>query len=259
MSEEAGNRGGVRVLVVPEDGGETRSVRLGRARLRLLIVGAALGLLLLGGMAASWAYLAVRASRAGALAERVAALEEERERIGEIAGRLEEAEERYDRLRDLFGAGAEGEASSSLWLPSGGAAAPAEPSPAGDTGVPSSWPLTERGFVTQPLVPEDEGEHTGVDIAVPSDSYIRAAADGDVVEVDEDPVYGRYVVLEHGGGYRTVYAHASETFVEEGTSVVGRQVLGLTGSTGRSTAPHLHFEILRDGEPVDPLAMVQQP
>jgi murein DD-endopeptidase MepM/ murein hydrolase activator NlpD len=67
------------------------------------------------------------------------------------------------------------------------------------------------------------------------------------------------VVVEHGGGYETVYAHASMILVGRGQVVRRGEVIALSGSTGRSTAAHLHFEILLDGRPVDPLSMVEQP
>jgi murein DD-endopeptidase MepM/ murein hydrolase activator NlpD len=125
--------------------------------------------------------------------------------------------------------------------------------------VPSVWPLTERGFVTRGLHEGLEGEHPGLDVAVASDSYIRASGGGTVVDVGEDAVYGRFVVIEHGDGYSTLYGHASATLVSLGQQVRERQVIALSGSTGRSTGPHLHFEVLVDGEPVDPLTVVQQP
>jgi murein DD-endopeptidase MepM/ murein hydrolase activator NlpD len=103
------------------------------------------------------------------------------------------------------------------------------------------------------------GQHSGVDIAAPTDAYVRAAGPGTVVDVGEDRVYGRFILLEHGGGYRSRYAHASTTFVERGQRVRRNEIIALTGSTGRSTAPHLHFEILMNGDPVDPLTLVDQP
>jgi murein DD-endopeptidase MepM/ murein hydrolase activator NlpD len=125
--------------------------------------------------------------------------------------------------------------------------------------IPTSWPLTERGFVTQPLLEGGAADHPGIDIAVPTGAYIRAAGSGTVWEAGEDPVYGRYLVLDHGQGYRSLYAHTSELFVSAGDVVRRNEVVALSGSSGRSSAPHLHFEILRDGEPVDPLTLVTQP
>jgi murein DD-endopeptidase MepM/ murein hydrolase activator NlpD len=195
------------------------------------------------------------------LEREVAVMSRDRDRVQALVQRLEAIEGQYDNIRRMFGA-ATVERPSDVWLPptSTGAVGRggAEPRRAGPS-VPAAWPLTERGFVTQGLHQGLDGPHPGLDIAVPSDSYIRAAGGGVVSDVGEDPVYGRFVVIDHGQGYTTLYGHASETLVQLGQEVRERQVLALSGSTGRSTGPHLHFEILRDGEPVDPLSMVEQP
>lgn len=250
--------GGVRILLVPEDGGASRSFSLSRRGLRLLAGAAVLTVVLLGAVVGSWWYLAARAARAHELQDRVVTLEGQQARIGALAARLRQVEDRYDRIRTLFGSDT-AEIPSYVWLPSIGAGG----DPGGDSpdeaSLPTSWPLTERGFITQPLLRGGGAEHQGMDIAVPTDSYIRAAGAGTVVDVGEDPVYGRFIAVEHRDGYRTLYAHASQTLVTRGQRVRRNEVIGLTGSTGRSTAPHLHFEILKDGEPVDPLTMVSQP
>ena len=113
--------------------------------------------------------------------------------------------------------------------------------------------------MTQALIEGLVGEHPGLDIAIPTGSYIRAAGGGVVAEAGEDPLYGRFVRLDHGDGYRSLYAHASVTFVTAGDLVRQNEVIALSGSTGRSTAPHLHFEILRNNEPVDPLTILDRP
>jgi murein DD-endopeptidase MepM/ murein hydrolase activator NlpD len=66
-------------------------------------------------------------------------------------------------------------------------------------------------------------------------------------------------VIDHGEGYSTVYAHTSAQMVEQGQQVREREVIALSGSSGQSTAPHLHFEIRLNGSAVDPLTMVEQP
>ncbi|TVP76405.1 MAG: M23 family metallopeptidase [Gemmatimonadales bacterium] len=130
-----------------------------------------------------------------------------------------------------------------------------------DTDAPVTWPLTSRGFLTQPLLAGDagRGRHPGIDVAVPAGSYFRAAGGGTVVEAGWDDVYGWFVRLDHGGGLETLYAHAALLVVREGERVFPGEVLGLTGSTGQSTAPHLHFELLAEGSPVDPLDRLDRP
>uniref|UniRef100_A0ACD5H2F0 M23 family metallopeptidase n=1 Tax=Desertifilum tharense IPPAS B-1220 TaxID=1781255 RepID=A0ACD5H2F0_9CYAN len=65
--------------------------------------------------------------------------------------------------------------------------------------------------------------------------------------------YGNSVILDHGNGITTLYAHASELFVQEGQTVQGGEAIATVGSTGLSTGPHLHFEVRENGEPVDPM------
>ncbi len=245
------------IMVVRPGEGETRSISLSSRRLRALIVGVVAGVVLGGVILASWGYFAARHWRAVQLEREVAELRAEREQITELASALAETEAAYERIRNLFTPGALPEAGPGA-LPPPAAGSDPGASGAGAEG-PTEWPLSQRGFITQPLVEGGDGSHPGIDVAVAAGSYIRAAGPGRVVEAADDPVYGLYVILEHGEGYRTLYAHASHIVVEPGDLVRPGEVLGLTGSTGRSTAPHLHFEILLDGRPVDPLTLVQQP
>jgi murein DD-endopeptidase MepM/ murein hydrolase activator NlpD len=230
-----------------------------RLRVSLLFLGAAA--LLVGGL------LFVRGVQGWGLAQRVAELEAEQAQVDELIRTLDEVEAAYERLRGLFLPERAGE--GGLWLPPAGSGAlrPPPPSPADgvageDAPPPSTWPLVERGVLTQPLVAPDEGGvqgHPGIDLAVPSGSYFRAVGSGIVAERGEDEVYGLYVVVDHPGGYRSLYAHASVVVVEEGRAVRDGEVLGLTGSSGRSTAPHLHLELSRNGEPLDPLTLLRRP
>jgi murein DD-endopeptidase MepM/ murein hydrolase activator NlpD len=94
--------------------------------------------------------------------------------------------------------------------------------------------------------------HPGVDLAEAYGTEIHAAAAGRVVHAGPAGGYGIMVEIDHGNGLATVYAHMSEALVEEGETVDKGAVLGRLGSTGRSTGPHLHYEVRVDGEPVDP-------
>ena len=94
--------------------------------------------------------------------------------------------------------------------------------------------------------------HPGVDLAEPYGAEIHAAAAGRVVHAGPAGGYGIMVEIDHGNGLATRYAHMSEALVEEGQEVDKGAVLGRLGSTGRSTGPHLHYEVRVDGEPVDP-------
>jgi murein DD-endopeptidase MepM/ murein hydrolase activator NlpD len=117
-----------------------------------------------------------------------------------------------------------------------------------------------QGFVTRGQVRAgDPAEsHPGIDIAVPVGTAVRAAGGGTVAAAGTEVDYGLYVLLRHPEGYETMYGHASRLLVNEGELVLAGQVIALTGNSGRSTAPHLHFEIRRGGRSVDPLTVVKE-
>jgi len=87
---------------------------------------------------------------------------------------------------------------------------------------------------------------------------VRASGGGTVAATGYDPDYGLFVLLRHPAGYETMYGHASRLIVVEGDDVQAGQVIALSGNSGRSTAPHLHFEIRRDKKSLDPLTFVKE-
>jgi murein DD-endopeptidase MepM/ murein hydrolase activator NlpD len=131
---------------------------------------------------------------------------------------------------------------------------------AGGRSVFLSWPL--HGPLTSGFGPRRHpitGErhfHEGIDLEVPEGTEVYAARSGRVLFAGQRGGYGLSVVLQHDHGYRTIYAHLSEIFVYRGQFIEGGQRLALSGNTGNSTGPHLHFEILHDGKPLDPLALL---
>ncbi len=95
-------------------------------------------------------------------------------------------------------------------------------------------------------------EHLGVDFQAPTGSAIVSSGLGKVSKAFRDPVYGNLLVIDHQGGIQTRYAHASELLVAEGQEVRRGQLIARVGSTGRTTGPHLHYEVLKDGKLIDP-------
>lgn len=100
--------------------------------------------------------------------------------------------------------------------------------------------------------------HAGVDLAAPIGKAVRATADGIVMRAGWSGGYGLLVVVRHSDGYETRYAHMSRIQVAPGDTLVKGQVIGNVGSTGRSTGPHLHYEVRRDGQPVNPKAYMNK-
>ena len=124
-----------------------------------------------------------------------------------------------------------------------------------------TWPL--RGPLTSPFgvrwrswLPE---MHTGVDIGVPNGTPVRAMASGMVRFAGDLGAYGRVVILDHRGGWSTLYAHLSEIHVRLGERVGGGTTVGLSGQTGNATAPHLHFETVAGSRPRDPVPLLGGP
>lgn len=99
--------------------------------------------------------------------------------------------------------------------------------------------------------------HAGIDISVPTGTPVRAAQEGTVVFAGYNGAYGKVVKLDHAHGFSTLYAHNSRLLVYVGQSIEAGQVICLSGSTGRSTGPHLHFEVHKDSWPVDPLPYLE--
>jgi murein DD-endopeptidase MepM/ murein hydrolase activator NlpD len=252
--------GGLTVVFVPDEGGASRSFRFSPQALRLTLLLALVVVVGTAAMATSWWFLAVKASQSVRLQTTVDSLLREQARVLVLADQLERVEAEYDRIRLLFGSSAD-PISPDLWLPPAGLPRAGRPggTPSSEAYLPTAWPLTEAGFITRSLVEGEAEDHPGLDIAIGADAYVRASGEGRVLRIGEDPIYGLFVVLEHGEGFQTVYAHASMILVVRGQRVRRGEVIALTGSTGRSTAPHLHFEILLDGVPLDPLSMVEQP
>ena len=123
--------------------------------------------------------------------------------------------------------------------------------------VEGGWLSSYFGKRTDPFTGKP-ASHKGVDFAGKAGSQIYAVAAGVVSRAKEDRGYGYMVEVNHGNGYVTRYAHNAENLVNVGDYVEPGQAVALMGSTGRSTGPHLHFEVLRNGVPVNPLKYIEQ-
>lgn len=132
--------------------------------------------------------------------------------------------------------------------------------------LPSVWPVAVRASGETPPGALTSGYgwrkspfgsmwrfHSGIDVAGKRGTPIHAAADGTVLRVEYNAGYGRMIEMDHGFGISTLYAHCQATTVKAGDRVQRGEPIAFVGSTGRSTGPHLHFEVRIDGHAVDPM------
>jgi murein DD-endopeptidase MepM/ murein hydrolase activator NlpD len=138
-----------------------------------------------------------------------------------------------------------------LPAPSSPTPTPPPPAPRVKTDAELAWPI--HGPINSPFGPRNGRLHAGIDIGSPHYQEVVAAADGEVIYAnDTGGPLGKAIVLQHGRGFRTVYAHLSIIIARERHTVRQGQAIGGVGDTGRATGPHLHFEVRRDGAAVNP-------
>ena len=127
---------------------------------------------------------------------------------------------------------------------------PVQPS----TEVPAGWPVVpSKVVVTAEFgVPRGSSRHEGIDLAAPAGTPVWATADGTIVVAAKDGRYGKTVVIDHGAGYKTRYAHLKKIETKQGKRVKRGDTIGRVGKSGNASGAHLHYEVLRNGVPVNP-------
>jgi len=138
--------------------------------------------------------------------------------------------------------------------PPGPAAAAAATAPPPGKGT-LRWPV--RGVLYSRFGMRQGQRHDGIDIAAPEGSAVSAAADGTVVYAGQQAGYGQIVILRHAGGLLTLYAHNAKVLVSEGSRVKGGEPIARVGQSGKTTGPHLHFEVRAGTRPRNPLLYLQ--
>jgi murein DD-endopeptidase MepM/ murein hydrolase activator NlpD len=128
--------------------------------------------------------------------------------------------------------------------------------------LPLRWPIrgpvnSGFGLRRSPWTGKPE-QHHGIDIGSPPGTPVRSPVAGTVVAASTHGRLGKHVALDHGNGVTSLYGHLEALDVKNGERVERGQVIGLVGNTGRSTGPHLHYELLVDGKPVDPRGFLQR-
>ena len=287
--------GSMIIQVQRESGLANRTIILSERQVQLLrLIASRRGMFLMGLVAVSWLYFAVQSARVPMLTERLTTMEHESQKIDTLQVALSQLQQRYEQVSLMLGVApavavpARTSSSTLLTVPDAelpvkppvspatgkpSPAAPAATAPARDSSpapaaaaagarppIALQWPLEDRRFITRGLTRPSayNDAHPGVDIAVPVGTPIRAAGPGSVVEVGENAEYGRFIRLSHADGYETLYAHNSSVTVAANARVSAGEQIALSGNTGRSTAPHLHFEVRHRGTAVDPMQIINR-
>jgi murein DD-endopeptidase MepM/ murein hydrolase activator NlpD len=206
-----------------------------------------------------------QAARVPSLTREVDRLRTDNRQIRQLAAELDTVETNYERLRNMVGADIVPDRlllSSTLPVAPPIYAAFPGTGPLYESGpsAPRHWPLDERGYVTRGQEGADSADerHPGIDIAVPVGSLVRAAGGALVLQTGAHEEYGNFILLEHPDGYQSMYGHLSRILAVQGMQVGAGEVIARSGNTGRSSAPHLHFEIRLNGVSIDPGTMVKE-
>lgn len=244
------------LILVREGEVESRTMELSRRRV-LVLGGLVLVVLASAFFAAGiWSREAISRKRATALEAQVSDLQEENAAMAVVGERLLRLEAEYRQLRGVMGGELGASQRDILLPPLSEDDVTARRVSEQEEGERFVWPVVEQGFVTRSFgdtASTPAGEHAGLDIAVPAGSYVRSTREGVVTEAGEETEYGLFVRVAHDDEISSLYAHNSWIFVSVGDSVEMGEVIALSGNSGRSTAPHLHIEIEREGVAVDPL------
>jgi murein DD-endopeptidase MepM/ murein hydrolase activator NlpD len=252
------------VIIVPHDQKGTRQYRV-QYRLFYTLV----ALLGIGGVAmiiflATYGRILLKARESVMLEQQVLELTRRNEQVGELMRNLAQLRSMNLQVRRMLGLDVSDEDSlaiqptmTSVMLADDGLAYEQEQAL---LSMPNFWPV--RGYITRGFDISagsgEEGYHPGIDIAVPRGTPVRSSAGGYVLEAGWDDMYGYYVLIDHGYGIKTLYGHNDRLRVTKGERVSRGQTIGYSGNTGKSTAPHLHFEVIQNNNYEDPLNYLLQ-
>lgn len=242
---------------MPHDIQKTRTYKISYLFFYVVVGFLAVGIVGITIFLATYGNLLVKAREIVMLERQVEELSRRNEKIGALMRDLAELNVMEMKVRRLLGAAG----SDSAWTD--GSVAAGEP---GTQEVenektqmllafPSFWPA--RGHITRGFSVTSgrsgPGHHPGIDIALDRGVPIRSAAAGYVIEAGWDETYGYVVLIDHGYGIKTLYGHNDRVVVVKDERVGRGQTIAYSGNTGKSSAPHLHFEVIQNNIPVDPL------
>lgn len=258
------DKGKFSIIVVPHDLKKTRTVRIPYALFYAIVGMLAAGVAVMIVFAATYGALLLKVQEGRMYRRQLEELGKRQEKIVELRRNVAHLRSMNLQVRRMLGlVVTPGDSVAMARAASGNAAMPGEirsEQAAMLRAIPTFWPV--RGFITKRFS-RAEGEkeaifHGGIDIAIDRGTPVRAAASGYASEAGWNDTYGYYVQIDHGYGIKTLYAHADMLVVSKGERVAQGQTIAYSGNTGRSTAPHLHFQVTQNNSPVDPLKYLLQ-
>ncbi|MDZ7860469.1 MAG: M23 family metallopeptidase [Candidatus Krumholzibacteriota bacterium] len=247
------------VIIVPHDERKTRTYRIPYKVFYAVIAVAAASIIAMTVFAATYGKLLFKAREIIILQNQVEKLTRRNENLKEIVGNIDEISKLSKEVRTMLGVYKEGgETDEGARQSEARVTAGRQLQDEKDrmlTAIPSFWPA--RGFLTKKFnvdVEESSPDyHQGIDIAVQRGEPVRAAASGYVIDAGWDETYGYFVSIDHGYGIKSLYGHNERIVVKEEEKVERGQTIAYSGNSGRSSAPHLHFEVSKNNLKVNPL------
>ncbi len=246
------------VIIVPHDVDKTHTYRISYRLFYALLAILGIGVVVIIMFVLTYGRLLIKARESVMLERKVEKLVHKNSKMDEILREMAQIKSMDRKIRGMLGVKVEQDSSRGPERSPGytaGSRETADQQARLLKATPSSWPV--RGYITRGFEigpSKDSNEyHSGVDIAVERGTPVRAAASGYVVEAGWDDVFGYRVIIDHGFGMKTLYGHNQRLVVLKNETVSRGQTIAYSGSSGSSSAPHLHFEVIRNNIPVDPL------
>lgn len=244
-------RKGYSFVVTATDSGSSHHLFLSNRFLRLILAFLAIVIAVLIFAALNYGIIYYRALQFGLLKRRNAEIEKEFTKVNEIKKNLEIAEMDNRKIKIMLGI----EKTPTPVEPTVNETSPNVADRTASTtvqqeNIPSLLPTS--GPISRNFGPG----HYGIDIAAPRFAPVIATASGIVAATDWDSLYGNYAIIRHNQNYVTFYGHLNSIAVKKGDAVIIGTVIGTIGSSGRSTSPHLHYEVRFRDKPVDPMGYV---
>lgn len=247
------------IIIVPHDLKKTRTYRVPYALFYTFMVLIGVGLVVLIIFVATYGKILLKARESVILEKQVQELTKRTEKLGELRRNLARLRSMDIQIKQLLGVPIDTQLVAESSVATSEEEIKANPISASQRqllgSMPTFWPV--RGFITKGFNiaggKSSASYHPGIDIAVDEGTPVVASASGVVIERGWDDIYGYYVVIDHGFGLKTLYGHNERVVVMKGEKVARGQTIAYAGNTGHSTAPHLHFEVLKDNVPVDPM------